>query len=129
MIGRLVTHPYQYLAGDPLAPYDTLNGLAATLFLIAIPFVWRQFGAGYGLFMLANLWLPLSSGVFEGLGRYCAVLFPVFIWLAGVRSREISTTRGRDLRDVLYAVPRAVHDAASAVLKQCRHEVTRARRR
>jgi hypothetical protein len=87
----LVTHPYQYLAGDPLAPYDTLNGLAATLFLFAIPFVWRRLGAGYGLFMLANLWLPLSSGIFEGLGRYCAVLFPAFIWLAGVRWREVST--------------------------------------
>ena len=60
--------------------------------LIAIPFVWRRLGAGYGLFMLANLWLPLSSGIFEGLGRYCAVMFPVFIWLAGVRSREISMT-------------------------------------
>ena len=92
LIGRLVTDPYQYLAGDPMAPYDTLNGLVSMLFLTAIPFVWRQFGAGYGFFMLANLWLPLSSGDFEGLGRYCAVLFPVFIWLADIRSREISTT-------------------------------------
>jgi hypothetical protein len=34
--------------------------------------------------MLVNLYLPLSSGAFEGLGRYCSVLFPAFIWLATV---------------------------------------------
>ncbi len=28
--------------------------------------------------------LPLSSGQFEGLGRYCAVLFPFQIWVAAV---------------------------------------------
>jgi hypothetical protein len=39
--------------------------------------------------MAANLWLPLSSGQYEGLGRYCAVLFPFFIWLAEVRSETV----------------------------------------
>jgi hypothetical protein len=91
LAGHLVTHPYSYLAGDRMAPYDTLNGTAAWLFAVAVPFVWRRFGAGYTLFMLANLWLPLSSGAFEGLGRYCAVMFPCFIWLATVRSRAGST--------------------------------------
>jgi hypothetical protein len=38
-----------------------------------------------------NLWLPLSSGVFEGVGRYCSVLFPCFLWLASIRSRSVST--------------------------------------
>ena len=41
--------------------------------------------------MLLNLWLPLSAGVFEGMGRYCAVLFPCFIWLAAARSRWVAT--------------------------------------
>jgi hypothetical protein len=85
----LGTRPYQYLASEPLAPYDTLNGLTALLFVVAVPLVWRRFGAGYGLFMAANLWLPLSSGQYEGLGRYCAVLFPFFLWLAQVRSRVV----------------------------------------
>jgi hypothetical protein len=91
LIKRLVTHPYAYLAGDRMAPYDTLNGVTAILFALAVPFVWRRLGAGYALFMLANLWLPLSSGVFEGMGRYCAVMFPCFIWLATVRSRAVAT--------------------------------------
>jgi hypothetical protein len=86
LVQALATRPYQYLAGERLAPYDTLNGLTALLFVVALPFVWRRLGAGYGLFMAANLWLPLSSGQYEGLGRYCAVLFPFFIWLAQVRS-------------------------------------------
>lgn len=91
LIERLVTHPYRYLTTDPMAVYDTLYGVTGILFALATPFVWRRFGAAYGVFMLLNLWLPLSSGVFEGVGRYCSVLFPCFIWLASIRSRPVST--------------------------------------
>ena len=91
LVARLATHPYAYLAGDPMAPYDSVYGVTGVLFAVAVPFVWRRFGAGYGSFMLLNLWLPLSSGVFEGVGRYCSVLFPCFIWLATIRSRAAST--------------------------------------
>ena len=88
----LLTHPYAYLAGERLAPYDTLNGLTALVFVAAVPLVWWRLGAAYGWFMAANLWLPLSSGQYEGMGRYCAVLFPFFIWLASLRSRAVLTT-------------------------------------
>jgi hypothetical protein len=91
LVTHLVTHPYRYLAGDAMAPYDTLYGVTGLAFLVATPFVWRRFGAGYGLFMLLNLLLPLSSGVFEGVGRYCSVLFPCFIWLATIRSETVAT--------------------------------------
>ena len=91
LVRMLVTHPYRYLAGDRMAPYDALYGLTAICFVFAVPFVWWRFGAGYGLFMLLNLYLPLSSGAFEGIGRYCAVLFPCFIWLASIRSRVLGT--------------------------------------
>jgi hypothetical protein len=87
----LTTHPYAYLATERMAPYDALNGLMAIAFVISVPFVWRRFGAAYGLYMLANLWLPLSSGQYEGLGRYCSVMFPFFMWLGSVRSRAIFT--------------------------------------
>jgi hypothetical protein len=89
LVRMLLTHPYAYLAGERMAPYDALNGLSALMFVMVTPFVWRRFGAGYGLLMLANLWLPLSSGQYEGLGRYCSVMFPFFIWLASFRSRVV----------------------------------------
>ena len=91
LLQQLLTHPYRYLTTEPMAPYDTLYGLTGIAFGLAVPFVWRRLGAAYGLFMLLNLWLPLSSGAFEGVGRYCSVLFPCFIWLATIRSRHLST--------------------------------------
>ena len=91
LVRALAVHPYAFLAGERMAIYDTLNGVTALAFAASVPFVWRRFGAGYGLFMIANLWLPLSSGQYEGLGRYCTVLFPSFIWLASLRSRTAST--------------------------------------
>jgi hypothetical protein len=91
LAGALVTHPYVFLTSGPMAVYDTLYGVTALLFVAAIPLVWLKFGAAYGLFLALNLYVPLSSGAFEGLGRYCSVLFPVFIWLASLTSRRLST--------------------------------------
>jgi hypothetical protein len=89
-LGRaLVTRPVAFLMGERNAPYDLLNASAAALALIAIPFVWRRFGAAYALFMGLNLYVPLSTGQFEGLGRYCTVLFPLFIWLATLHSQIV----------------------------------------
>ena len=90
LLQHLTTHPYEYLKSDPMGPYDTLYGVTAIAFLLLTPFVWLKFGTAYGLFMLLNLSLPLSSGVFEGLGRYCSVLFPAFILLASIRSRMMT---------------------------------------
>jgi hypothetical protein len=91
LVRMLVLHPYAFLAGERMAPYDSLNGVAALAFAASVPFVWRRFGAAYGLFMAANLWLPLSSGQYEGLGRYCSVMFPCFIWLGSLRGRALAT--------------------------------------
>ena len=91
LVRRLVTEPYLYLTTERMAVYDTLYGVTGVLFALAIPFVWMRFGAAYGLFMLLNLWLPLSSGALEGMGRYCSVLFPCFIWLASLRSQTLFT--------------------------------------
>jgi hypothetical protein len=87
LVRALATHPLAFLTSSHAAPYDALNGLIGLVFVVAIPFVWWRLGAAYGLYMLANLWLPLSSGQYEGMGRYCAVLFPFFILAAGIRWR------------------------------------------
>ena len=78
----LTTRPYQFLVTGRVAPYDTLNALAAVSALALVPFIWRRFNLGYALIVVAALFLPLSSGQFEGLGRYTSVLFPVPLVLA-----------------------------------------------
>lgn len=87
LVQALVTHPLAYVTTNHAAVYDTLNGLTGLLFVLSIPLVWYRLGAAYGLFMAFSLWLPLSSGQYEGLGRYCSVLFPFFLLLAHVPSR------------------------------------------
>jgi Gpi18-like mannosyltransferase len=78
----VVTRPYAFLTTERMAPYDVVNALSAILALALVPVIWRRFSAGYALIVLAALLLPLSSGQFEGLARYTAVQFPVFLALA-----------------------------------------------
>ena len=91
LVWTLAIHPYAFIAGTRMGLYDTLYGVTGVAFLLAVPFVWLRLGAAYGLFVLLNLLVPLSSGVFEGVGRYCSVLFPVFIWLASRPSQFFGT--------------------------------------
>lgn len=79
----LLTRPMQFL-GERMAPYDTLNAITATFAMATVPWVWRRFGFGYALIIFLGLILPLSSGQYEGLGRYCAVLFPIPLLLGGL---------------------------------------------
>ena len=85
MLSELMTRPYQYITTNATAPYDILNGFTGLAFVLSLPFVGRRFGAVFVVFMALNLWLPLSSGVFEGVGRYCAVLFPFYFVMATTR--------------------------------------------
>jgi hypothetical protein len=81
----LITRPYQFIATEPMAPYDTLNALIAGGALVTVPFIWLRFGRGYAAVVVLGLLLPLSSGQFEGLGRYCSVLFPLPILFGSLR--------------------------------------------
>lgn len=80
----LVTRPMQFLATERMAPYDTLNAVVAIFAICLMPLVWKRLGLGYALIIVLGLALPLSSGQYEGLGRYCAVLFPIPIWLGSL---------------------------------------------
>jgi hypothetical protein len=81
VLRALLTRPVNYLS-EPMAPYDTLNTLAAIGALALVPYVWKRFGSGYALIVLGGMLLPLSSGQLEGLGRYASVQFPIAIALA-----------------------------------------------
>ena len=80
----LLTRPISFM-GEAMAPYDTLNALAATGALLSVPFIWMRLGRGYAALVVLGLVLPLSSGQYEGLSRYCSVLFPVAIILGSMR--------------------------------------------
>jgi hypothetical protein len=81
----LITRPFQFIATERMAPYDTLNAMAATGALIALPFIWLRLGRGYAAIVVCGLLLPLSSGQYEGLGRYCSVLFPLSIFFGSLK--------------------------------------------
>jgi hypothetical protein len=85
VVSQLLARPYEYMTTEPMAPYDILHGLTAVAFILSLPLVGRLVGAAFVIHMVLNLWLPLSSGVFEGVGRYCAVLFPFYFVAATVR--------------------------------------------
>ncbi len=57
--------------GGNLAMNISLTAVNTVLSIVTLP-------------LIANLALPLSSGQFEGLARYSAVLFPFPIWVASV---------------------------------------------
>ncbi len=92
VLSQAIVNPYGYLAGSPQAICDTLNVAAALVLFAAIPGIigrFRNSGVAYAVLILINLTVPLSSGSVEGLGRYAAVLFPLPLWLAGLRGETI----------------------------------------
>ena len=64
-------------------PHDFLNGLAVLFVLAALWPVARRLGLPYALWMLLNVWPSITTVNLISAGRYTAVLFPVFIWMAG----------------------------------------------
>ncbi|MBI2222279.1 MAG: hypothetical protein HYU53_13860 [Acidobacteria bacterium] len=86
VVTAMATRPYAFITGSPQAVVDLLNASAGIAALAATPFIWLRFGPAYPVLILINLYVPLSTGALEGIGRYCAVLFPFSLWLATVRA-------------------------------------------
>jgi hypothetical protein len=63
-------------------PTDLLNAAGAVFAIGAAWPVWRRLGLAYAVFILINILPPLAAGGFMSAGRFSAVLFPVFVWLA-----------------------------------------------
>jgi hypothetical protein len=82
---ELMTRPIEFIATEPMAPYNTLNAMVAAGTLLTVPFIWNRFGRGYAAMVVLGLLLPLSSGQFEGLGRYCSVLLPLPMLFGSLR--------------------------------------------
>ena len=50
--------------------------------------VTRRLGIAYGLWIAVNIFPPVAAHLFISLGRFTAVLFPLFFWLALVVPRQ-----------------------------------------
>lgn len=96
--GILIGHVHLTLFGTYLgASVDTgwenlLPLLALALAVPAAVGVWRGLPPAYGLYVTVVILLTLSSPVtfepLQGLPRYLAVLFPLFMWLGAVLARH-----------------------------------------
>jgi hypothetical protein len=88
-VGSLVATQYSILANAGLSGYvgtpgyDALNAIGALFALATVWPVARRLGLAYGLFMLVNIVPALADGGLLSAGRFSAVLFPAFVWLAG----------------------------------------------
>jgi hypothetical protein len=81
--------PYAYFTSSDLAPYQLFHGVIALFLLACVPTVFTRLGGPLGCYVLASLLVPLSGNALSGIGRYGAVLFPVFMMLATIKSRRV----------------------------------------
>jgi hypothetical protein len=72
-------------------PWTMMNLLPALLALVAIWPVTRRLGLAAGVFLAVGVGVPLLNGGLVSMGRYSAVMFPLFVWLALIaRGRMVS---------------------------------------
>lgn len=80
---------YHYLATEREGIYASIHALVALTFIALTPSVFRRLGVAMGSYVAIGLLVPLTGNALEGLGRYAATLFPVFILLGTITSQRI----------------------------------------
>lgn len=83
---------YDYFFTSSLAAYRLFHAGAAIFLLAVTPLVFKRLGAPLGFWVLASSLIPLTGNALEGIGRYGAVLFPVFMVLGSTRSPRLHET-------------------------------------
>lgn len=83
---------YDYFFTSPEAPFRLFHGAAALFLLAATPLVFKRLGPPLGVWVLASCVIPLTGNALEGIGRYGAALFPVFMALGSLRSPRLHET-------------------------------------
>jgi hypothetical protein len=53
-----------------------------------LPSVFGRLGLALGAYVAVTLWVPLTGNALEGIGRYSATLFPLFMLLGSSTSRR-----------------------------------------
>ncbi|MGH9140873.1 MAG: mannosyltransferase family protein [Vicinamibacterales bacterium] len=80
---------YDFVFTSALAPYQLIHGTVALAVLALIPAVFARLGVGLGAYVLVSLMVPLTGSDLQGIGRYMAVVFPIFMLLGSVRSPRV----------------------------------------
>lgn len=70
-----------------------LDLLFLIIALIATYFTFKKLRTSYGLYMIANLGIILSTGTLMSIGRYILVLFPIYLLLSSTK-KEIQLSWG-----------------------------------
>lgn len=81
---------YFFMAAD--APFRLFHAAAAAFFLSVTPLVFKRLGAPLGCWVLVSCLIPLSGNALEGIGRYGAALFPIFMTVGSIRSPRVHET-------------------------------------
>jgi hypothetical protein len=80
---------YGSLTSYPYSIYEFIGAMIAAAFVLFTILVASRLGAAYFVWSLAMLAVPLGSGSWEALGRYCSLNFPVFMALATLENRTL----------------------------------------
>jgi hypothetical protein len=80
---------YGYFFSDPLAPYYFLHGAVALAVIALVPTVFARLGVALGAYVAVTLYVPLTGNALEGIGRYTATLFPVFMLFGSATSKRV----------------------------------------
>jgi hypothetical protein len=66
-----------------------IHGSVALLVLVLTPAIFKRLGAALGTYTIVSLLIPLSGSDLQGIGRYMAVVFPIFMLLGSFRSPRV----------------------------------------
>jgi hypothetical protein len=90
VIGDIEAHGlYDYFFTSPEAAFRLFHAGAAFFLLATTPFVFQRLGSPLGCWVLASCVIPLTANALEGIGRYGAALFPVFMTVGAMRSARV----------------------------------------
>ena len=80
---------YDFFFWSYFAAFELLNAATGVLFLVLTPWVAKRLGLPFALYVVATLLVPFTGNQLESIGRYAAVLFPVFMVAGSFKSARL----------------------------------------
>jgi hypothetical protein len=81
---------YGHLVRSEDALYGASHALIGLAVIALTPSVFRRLGVAMGCYVALGILIPFTGNALEGVGRYAATLFPLFIYLgAAIRGRRV----------------------------------------